>query len=341
MSKSGAQTITKPVMQDTGPTVVDSVTKGASRHAADRATAEIKSPRRNADDDKDSAGLTQTPTKRLKAATDSKKSAPARVGLVPRSHTLRSISSTGDIDDALPSKPRPADPYGSNAPFIGSRNLDTPHSQKITQGDASLGLTTPKMVTATTDTVLEQAKAHLLRVDAALIKHSYLCQTIEQNHCRVFDPEGLAEKIDPFRSLASGIIAQQVSGAAASSIKNKFIGLFDETDSHAGPPHFPAPELVATTSIERLRTAGLSLRKAEYIKGLAERFASGVLTAKMLAEAGDEEVMEKLVAVRGLGRWSVEMFCLFGLKRMDVFSTGDLGIQSVPACSVQPIVNAR
>lgn len=339
MSKSRAQTVTKPVTQNAGPTVVDSVTKGASRPAADRATAKIKSPRRNAGDNEISTGLKQRPSKRLKAATDSKTSAPARVGLMPNPHTLLSIPSTGDIDDGLPSKPRPADPHHSNAPLIGSRNLETPHSHNTTQGDASPGLTTPKVVTATTETVLEQAKAHLLRVDAALRKHSYLCQTIEQNHCRVFDPEGLAEKIDPFRSLASGIIAQQVSGAAASSIKNKFIGLFDETDSHGGPPHFPAPELVAKTSIERLRTAGLSLRKAEYIKGLAERFANGELTAKMLAEAGDEEVMEKLVAVRGLGRWSVEMFCLFGLKRMDVFSTGDLGIQSVPSCSVQPIVN--
>ena len=79
--------------------------------------------------------------------------------------------------------------------------------------------------------------------------------------------------------------------------------------------------------IPDLRTAGLSQRKAEYIKGLAEKFASGELSAKMLIEASDEEVMEKLIAVRGLGRWSVEMFACFALKRMDIFSTGDLGVQ--------------
>lgn len=77
----------------------------------------------------------------------------------------------------------------------------------------------------------------------------------------------------------------------------------------------------------KLREAGLSQRKAEYIQGLAERFESGELSARILSEAGDEEVMERLVAVRGLGKWSVEMFCCFGLKRMDVFSTGDLGVQ--------------
>jgi DNA-3-methyladenine glycosylase II len=78
-----------------------------------------------------------------------------------------------------------------------------------------------------------------------------------------------------------------------------------------------------------LRTAGLSQRKAEYISGLAEKFSTGELSAQMLVRATDEELIEKLVAVRGLGRWSVEMFACFGLKRMDVFSTGDLGVQYV------------
>ncbi|KAI7649287.1 hypothetical protein KC319_g11258, partial [Hortaea werneckii] len=73
--------------------------------------------------------------------------------------------------------------------------------------------------------------------------------------------------------------------------------------------------------------AGFSQRKAEYIQGLAQKFDAGELTVRMLMNGSDEEVMEKLVAVRGLGVWSVEMFMCFGLKRMDVFSTGDLGVQ--------------
>lgn len=76
-----------------------------------------------------------------------------------------------------------------------------------------------------------------------------------------------------------------------------------------------------------LRTAGLSQRKAEYISGLAQKFASGEVSVKGLLEGSDESVMRDLVAVRGLGAWSVEMFMCFGLKRTDVFSTGDLGIQ--------------
>ena len=146
----------------------------------------------------------------------------------------------------------------------------------------------------------------------------------------MFSPEGLAEEIDPFKSLCSGIMAQQVSGAAASSIKRKFIGLFFDLlakDEVKDLQTFPTPGQVASCSIPFLRQAGLSERKAEYIKGLAEKFVGGDLSTAMLINASDEEVLKKLTAVRGLGKWSVEMFACFGLKRMDLFSTGDLGVQ--------------
>ena len=90
---------------------------------------------------------------------------------------------------------------------------------------------------------------------------------------------------------------------------------------------FPTPAKVAACDVPFLRQAGLSERKAEYIKGLAQKFASGELSAAMLINASDEKVLEKLTAVRGLGKWSVEMFACFGLKRMDILSTGDLGVQ--------------
>lgn len=101
--------------------------------------------------------------------------------------------------------------------------------------------------------------------------------------------------------------------------------------NHAGETraedYFPTPEEIVKCEIATLRTAGLSQRKAEYIQGLAEKFAGGELSARMLLNASDEELLEKLTAVRGLGRWSVEMFACFTLKRTDVFSTGDLGVQ--------------
>lgn len=88
-----------------------------------------------------------------------------------------------------------------------------------------------------------------------------------------------------------------------------------------------------------LRTAGLSQRKAEYVLGLAEKFHNGELTAEMLFSASYEEVLEELIKVRGLGKWSVEMFACFALKRMDVFSTGDLGVQRGMAAFVGRDVN--
>lgn len=174
--------------------------------------------------------------------------------------------------------------------------------------------------------LLEKAKKHLISQDPRF-------EAIFEKHpCNVFTPEALCETVDPFRSLVSSIISQQVSGAAAKSIKNKFVSLYfsdpeGKNPSAATIPAFPSPEQVASTSIERLRTAGLSQRKAEYIQGLAEKFRDGELSAPMLLAANDEEILEKLIAVRGLGKWSVEMFSCFELKRMDILSTGDLGVQ--------------
>ncbi|KAK4249085.1 DNA glycosylase [Corynascus novoguineensis] len=199
----------------------------------------------------------------------------------------------------------------------------------------------------TTTTLLEEACAHLIKVDPRMKP------LIDKHHCRIFSPEGLAEQIDPFESLCSSIISQQVSGAAAKSIKARFIALFNDSSNNSDNNHapitggedaegsvapdattagaaaapFPSPTQVAAARLEALRTAGLSQRKAEYIQGLAELFARGELTAQMLADAPYEELLTRLTAVRGLGRWTVEMFACFALKRMDVFSTGDLGVQ--------------
>ncbi|MCJ1433676.1 3-methyladenine DNA glycosylase [Xylographa pallens] len=245
---------------------------------------------------------------------------PALIGLMSGLH------STGDIDDPLPTHApasRPAEPHLTNAP------LKTPGGSRLTAypadgANASPSKTGKPRPTTTTGQLLDEACAHLIAVEPRLKP------VIDKHRCQVFAPEGLAEEVDPFRSLASGIMAQQVSGAAASSIKKKFIGLFNEVPAEGKENiewRFPTPSQVAACEVEFLRKAGLSGRKAEYIKGLAEKFANGELSAKILVDASYEEVLEKLTAVRGLGKWSVEMFACFALKRMDVFSTGDLGVQ--------------
>ncbi|KAK4188051.1 DNA-3-methyladenine glycosylase [Podospora australis] len=249
---------------------------------------------------------------------------------------------------STPNKPKPvainrlADPNRTNALLLSpqtSRIISSSAPSAQAPGSPSaLPLEGMKFTptTTTTTNLLEEACAHLIKVDARMKP------LIEKHHCRIFSPEGLGERIDPFESLASGIISQQVSGAAAKAIKGRFVALFNqdhangseestvhllEAEEDTKKGKFPTPSQVAATSLETLRTAGLSQRKAEYLQGLAEKFVSGELTAQMLADAPYEEILEKLTAVRGLGKWSVEMFACFGLKRMDVFSLGDLGVQ--------------
>lgn len=216
---------------------------------------------------------------------------------------------------------RLADPNATNTTLL------SPESSRVIAKKPALSDTTPSRPQAvTTDNILRAACAHLTSTEPRL------APLVAAHHCRIFAPEGLAEKIDPFESLVSGILSQQVSGAAAKAIKARFIALFDpavsaDATTTTETKKFPKPSQIVPVSLEKLRTAGLSQRKAEYIHGLAEKFNSGELTASWLAEAPYEQVLKKLIAVRGLGRWSVEMFACFGLKRMDVFSTGDLGVQ--------------
>ena len=254
--------------------------------------------------------------------------------VLPKSNLARSTtnvgSSTSNRDNATPPPGlvnRPAGPHMTNAPLAsntpnGSRLVTYP-TESIFASPSKTGLSRP---TTTTNHLLEQACSHLIRADARLEP------VVEKYPCPLFSSEGLSEVIDPFRSLSSGIIAQQVSGAAANSIKNKFIDLFNKelVEGEAVERSFPTPAQVAACEVSFLRQAGLSQRKAEYIKGLAEKFVCDELSADMLLRASDDEVLEKLTAVRGLGRWSVEMFACFSLKRMDVFSTGDLGVQYDP-----------
>jgi len=292
----------------------------ASKDVATTAIAQEGASKHTANSDGSMPPPPTTPNKRRKVANTPTKPppvtpTPSAIGMMTSNSVLRPGYSTGDIDDPTPPPDdRPAEPHHTNAPLITS---GAAQAQPYSNWEESPSKPSTDPAT-TARCLLDQACAHLLEVD------SNLKAVIDQHRCRVFSPEGLAETIDPFRSLASGIMAQQVSGAAAKSIKNKFVGLFPPESCQSG---FPPYALVAKTSIPRLREAGLSQRKAEYIQGLAQKFTDGELTVSMLMNGTDEEVVEKLVAVRGLGVWSVEMFMCFGLKRMDVFSTGDLGVQ--------------
>ncbi len=128
-----------------------------------------------------------------------------------------------------------------------------------------------------------------------------------------------AEKADAYATLLRAIVGQQLSTKAAATIHSRVLELFGGRD--------PTPQQLLETGVDELRACGLSGRKVEYIKDLAVHVLDGELELDRLDELSDEEVIEEIIAVRGLGRWSAEMFLIFYLERPDVFSGGDLGLR--------------
>ncbi len=129
-----------------------------------------------------------------------------------------------------------------------------------------------------------------------------------------------AHKGGAFQSLAESIIYQQLSGKAAGTILKRFVALFPNTA-------FPSPEQVLKIKTEKLRSAGLSGQKAAYLKDLAAKFKDGTINPKIFSKMSDAEIIEHVVAVKGIGEWTAQMFLMFTLNRPDVLPTGDLGIQ--------------
>jgi len=123
---------------------------------------------------------------------------------------------------------------------------------------------------------------------------------------------------DPFQSLVETIIYQQLAGGAADAIYGRFVKIYRR---------FPRPSQLLATKDARLRAAGLSSRKIEYLKDLATRVSDGRLKLGLLPEMPDEEVIEQLEKVKGIGRWTAEMFLIFCLGRLNVLPVGDLGLR--------------
>ncbi|MFN8216964.1 MAG: DNA-3-methyladenine glycosylase 2 family protein [Solirubrobacterales bacterium] len=124
---------------------------------------------------------------------------------------------------------------------------------------------------------------------------------------------------DAYGALLRAIVGQQLSTKAARTIYLRVLDLFDGAT--------PSPDQLLEAGEGDLRQAGLSGRKVEYVRDLARHVVSGELELDRLEELADEQVIEEIVAVRGLGRWTAEMFLLFHLRRPDVLSGGDLGIR--------------
>ena len=125
---------------------------------------------------------------------------------------------------------------------------------------------------------------------------------------------------NPFEALIDGIITQQVSDAAGKAIAARFRELFNGA--------FPHPEQILQKSVTQIKSAGLSKMKAEYILGIAKLVDNKSLIFDSFAELDDSIVIDELVKIRGVGRWTAEMFLIFGLGRLDILPLGDLGLRN-------------
>ena len=123
---------------------------------------------------------------------------------------------------------------------------------------------------------------------------------------------------DHFAALCDIIIGQQLSVASARAIKNRFCAHFGET---------PQAQAVLEMSDELSKSLGLSAQKARYLKNLARHIEDGLLDIAHLETLPDDEIRHEVVAVKGLGAWSADIFLMFHLNRSDVLPVGDLGIR--------------
>ena len=122
-----------------------------------------------------------------------------------------------------------------------------------------------------------------------------------------------------FDALVRSIVYQQLSGKAAATIHGRVLGLIGDGSE--------APARIVATSHEALRGAGLSTQKANYVRNLAEHVLDGSLPVNSLHELSDDEIIAALTRVKGIGRWSAQMFLMFRLGRPDVLPELDLGVQ--------------
>jgi DNA-3-methyladenine glycosylase II len=152
-----------------------------------------------------------------------------------------------------------------------------------------------------------------LRAKRALSKNDPVMREIIRSRPKVY----LQRRGEPFLTLARAIVGQQISVKAAQSVWDRLCLCLEKV----------TPENVVLKDRKALRACGLSDRKTEYIADLAQHFADGKIHVHRWPEMGDEEIIAELVEVRGIGRWTAEMFLIFNLLRPDVFPLDDLGLQ--------------
>ncbi|MBC8283118.1 MAG: DNA-3-methyladenine glycosylase 2 family protein, partial [Nitrospinae bacterium] len=171
--------------------------------------------------------------------------------------------------------------------------------------------------------------AQKLPTRRAILKHFDLQDPIMAATIRDKGAFKLSRNRNYFQVLCKAIIGQQISIKAAESITQRFQSLFQGNN--------PTPEKVAVISADKLRQSGLSGQKVKYLKDLSVRFLDGSIRTHRLAYQSNEDVIEALTSVYGIGRWTAEMFLIFSLNRIDVLPLGDLGLKA----GIKKVYNMR
>jgi DNA-3-methyladenine glycosylase II len=133
----------------------------------------------------------------------------------------------------------------------------------------------------------------------------------------------------PYQALVQAVLHQQLAGAAARTIHDRFVALF-------APKRFPAPEDILAAADADLRAVGLSRQKSAYVRDIAARAMDGTIprTRRALAALDDESIIARLTTAHGVGRWTAEMLLIFTLGRLDVLPVDDYGVRTGYARSV-------
>lgn len=151
-------------------------------------------------------------------------------------------------------------------------------------------------------------------------RHLMKSEPVMRDLVRRVGPYAIEVRGAPYQSLLRAILYQQLAGPAAAAIERRFLAMF------AG--RIPRPAELAPLSDEALRTAGISRQKAGYMRSIAEHFDSGQLSDRKLLRMPDEDVIDAVTQIKGVGRWTADMLLMFCLGRPDVLPVGDLGIQN-------------
>jgi DNA-3-methyladenine glycosylase II len=167
----------------------------------------------------------------------------------------------------------------------------------------------PRSPTLVTPDYWDEACKHLARRDRVMRK---LIPALGEAR--------LQSRGDAFTTLARSIVGQQISVAAAQSVWDRFCALLGPTGARV------QPRAVLGLDVPVMRSAGLSARKVEYLRDLAGHFDAGSVHVRDWASMDDEAIIDELVAIRGIGRWTAEMFLIFHLMRPDVLPLDDLGL---------------